>query len=287
VTQSDAIRSPVLAAALQDALRGHVEPMLGALARLSGLPGKTPGWVVAEAVGRFLAARAPASDRAVKALCHPQGPEAGKETSAFFPICAAATLGRMAALGREGALETLFELADEPRALVREGIVRALADFAHDLGDAALGLLGGFMTAYLPAAIALEAATTRRVLDRLRAPDALVSRLDEGFDLAEAAPRADQRSQGYRLLVHVLAEASARAMARFPVPVGAMLERRAATSSPDLRRSVERAAETCRRRDGLDGIARALEGGAPARRDPRTYVGPTRNRGKKHKSRHG
>jgi hypothetical protein len=119
VTGTESIRSPVLAAALQDALLGRTAALLPVLARFSGLPGKTPAWGVADAVGRFLAAHVPASERAVEALCRPQGPEAGKETSAFFPICAAAALARMAVAGRAGALETLFELADDPRALVR------------------------------------------------------------------------------------------------------------------------------------------------------------------------
>jgi hypothetical protein len=107
--------------------------------------------------------------------------------------------------------------------------------------------------------------------------------LEEAFDLAERAPRADQRSQGYRLLVKSLADAPARLLDRFPQATLAWLEGKAVTRDVDLRGALSDLVRQARSRGHgagvLSKLEQALAASAPPRRDPKTYVGPTRKRG--------
>jgi hypothetical protein len=109
-----------------------------------------------------------------------------------------------------------------------------------------------------------------------------VAIMDRAFSLIESASRADQRSQGYRTLLETLSVAPFRATDRFAATLG-WLEGRAATTVPDLRRSFEK---LIRQSAGpRESIEQALAKSAKPRRDPRTYVGPTRQRGSKRKNR--
>ena len=76
----------------------------------------------------------------------------------------------------------------------------------------------------------------------------MLARLEEAFGLAEAAPRADQRSQGYRLLLKSLAEAPARLMDRFPQPTLDWLEPKAATRDVALRSAMSELLDKARSR---------------------------------------
>src|SRR5262249_54230754 len=128
----------------------------------------------------------------------------------------------------------------------------------------------------------------RSFLDRTKSPTLLLSRFDEAFSLAEESSRADQRSQGYRALVRVLGSAPAAVMARFPHDTIAWLTSRAATGNVELRASVEQLVERARARGqsigDLEGVERQLDAAAKPRRDPKTYVGPTRKRGARRRS---
>jgi hypothetical protein len=124
---------------------------------------------------------------------------------------------------------------------------------------------------------------TRSWLDGLRSAEVVLQRFDEAFALVEAAPRADQRSQGYRELLKTLPEASARLTDRFADAAVTWLESKAGTEHVELREAL---AELARRigshghsRGRLERFEKLFAASAPPRRDPKTYVGPTRQRG--------
>jgi hypothetical protein len=175
------------------------------------------------------------------------------------------------------ALANLRALAEDSRHAVRDAVVFALCELAK--ADSMVSDLESWTDGYLPAAVAIEALTARRSLDQLRHPDGIVNVLDKAFSLVENAARSEQRSQGYRTLLETLSVAPAKVTDRFPTAL-AWLEGRAATSSPDLRGAIVRLMEhgTGHRRESME---QALAKSAPPRRDPRTYVGPTRQRGAK------
>jgi hypothetical protein len=141
------------------------------------------------------------------------------------------------------------------------------------------------MDGYFHAAAVLEALADPKWLNRITNPDALLARLDEAFELLKGAPRAAARYPGFKALLDALYKAPAEAAMRFGVPVFDLLARWSTSKDPVMREIVEKnlsapklagryAAEISRTRAALTATE-------PARRDPRTYVGPTRGRGKK------
>jgi hypothetical protein len=203
----------------------------------------------------------------------------------FLPMvgafCLAARALAAPVLGPE--LDRLLVMAEDPRHLVREGVVLALVEIGCDRAEELALAIGGWMQTYLPAAVALTALSARPWLDRLASADLLIARFDEGFSLAESATRADRRSQGYRALVDALSDAPGKVMHRFSAPMLAWLEVRAATHDVPLREALHALIGSARSRgqssSDLDGVRAGLDASAPPRRDPKTYVGPTRRRG--------
>ena len=92
-----------------------------------------------------------------------------------------------------------------------------------------------------------------------------------------------------KALVEALGATPAAVAARFGVPVFDMLVRWSATKEPFLREAIEKniagSKLTGRLSSELARVRAALGETAPVRRDPTTYVGPTRGRGRKAKSR--
>ena len=292
-TSTSQIRDPALLAAVDDAaLRKVFDPLMRLLRRHSGLPGPRPNLPVATAVAARIAEHGETANALVADLCNtddrvrPGGPDD------FFPICGAMAHAARFRLGiaPDRALDALRQLAEDRRHLVRGGVIAALRQMACDKDDQAdrvVRALAAWMDGYLPAAVAIETIAHRSVLDRIHAAEAdTVMRLEEGFFLAENAPRADERSQGYRELVGALSNAPVAIMSRFGDRTAAWLEGRAKTKVPELRRAIE--AVSAKARDAGHGSARvaeieaALSASAPERRDPLTYVGTTRQRGRKH-----
>jgi hypothetical protein len=280
------LRNRALAAEIETALaRGNYVTLFAMLRRLSGLPGPRANDPLASAFGEEVARAGPRADGLIGALCAmtPARAPAGTD-SEFLPIVAAACLGARLALAPDADLmERLLLLAEDARHRVRDGVVRALVEASRARGDDLAALLSAWTGGYLGAAVALEALTTRAWLDRSRTADAILSRLEESFDLVERAPRADQRSQGYRLLVKSLAEAPAKLLDRFPAVTLAWLESKAATRDVALRAGLSDLLRSAPSRGhgarSLEKLEQALAASAPVRRDPKTYVGPTRKRG--------
>jgi hypothetical protein len=280
------LRNRALAAEIETALaRGSYATVFAMLRRLSGLPGPRANDPLASAFGEEVARAGPRGDELIAALCamSPARAPAGTD-SEFLPIVGAACLGARLALAPDTDLmERLLLLAEDARHRVRDGVVRALVEASRARGDDLAALLSAWTGGYLGAAVALEALTTRAWLDRSRTADAILSRLEESFELVEGAPRSDQRSQGYRLLVKSLAEAPARLLDRFPAVTLEWLESKAATRDVALRAALSDLLRSAPSRGhgarSLEKFEQALAASAPPRRDPKTYVGPTRKRG--------
>jgi hypothetical protein len=279
--RADTVRNPAIAAAIDAAVGTRDRRLFELLCRGSGLPGPRPNHPLARAAGRQIAAHGHRADALVAELCSLDIRRAPPGTALeILPVVGAMALGARYASGdrRAETLEALRALAEDPRHVVRAGVGLALGDAAMADADQLAADLTSWMDGYLPAAVAIEALTSRPVLDRLRRADVLVEILDAAFTLIEEAARADQRSQGYRALIDTLSAAPGRAIGRFPSAVD-WLERRASTKNPILRGAIQTLLDRGIRRS--DGVELAFAQSAKPRRDPRTYVGPTRQRGRK------
>jgi hypothetical protein len=279
------LRNPAILAELDRAIAtGSHGALFALLARHSGLPGPRPndklGWAMAHAI----AAQGSRADALVRDLCSVRQGDRG--TGEFFPIVGAYCLAaRLAAgvVGANEALAALRPLAEDPRHLVRESVVRALVEMGRAAGDGLVESLAAWTDGYLSASSALLAIGARSWLDAQRSAEPAIARLEETFALVENAPRADERSQGYRELVKVLPDAAARVMDRFPEAAVRWLESKATTEHVELREALGKLASAARERGHaagrLERFERLLDASAPPRRDPKTYVGPTRKRG--------
>jgi len=280
------IRNRALAAELETALaRRNYAALFALLRRLSGLPGPRANDQLAWAVGEEVARAGSRGDGLISELCAMNASRAPAGTDGeFLPIVGAACIGARLAVAPDAELvERLRDLAEDSRHRVREGVCRALVEASRARGDELADRLSAWTDSYLGAAVVLEALTARLWLDRSKSATAVLSRMEEAFELAERASRADQRSQGYRLLVQSLAEAPARLLDRFPAPTLAWIEGKAATSDVALREALSDLLRNARSRGHgpgtLEKAEQALSASAPPRRDPKTYVGPTRKRG--------
>jgi len=286
LARPELIRNRALAAELDSALaRRSYDALFALLRRLSGLPGPRANEPLARAFAAEVARAGPDTDELVRALCAvgPAHAPAGTDGE-FLAMVGAACIGARLAESPDAALiEQLRALADDPRHRIRESVARALVEASRAHGDALALLLSAWTDGYLGATVALEALTARVWLDRARSAQPALDRLEEAFGLAEGAARADQRSQGYRALVKVLAEAPARLLDRFPRETLVWLESKAGTPDVALRAALSALLPTARSRGhgapSLEKFEQVLAESAPPRRDPKTYVGPTRKRG--------
>jgi len=290
LARSDPLRNSAIASALEVALahRTH-EALWSVLVRAGGLPGPRPNWGLAWAFAGVVAGAGSRADALVAELCAMNARRAPPRSALeFLPVvgafCVAARALAARGLGPE--LDRLSVMAEDPRHLVRDGVVLALVEIGRDRPEELVAALGAWMQAYLPAAVALAALSSRPWLDRLASADPVIARFDDAFSLAESAPRADRRSQGYRALVDALSDAPGKVMGRFSGPMLAWLEARAATQDVPLREALQALIGSARSRGqrspDLDGVQAGLDASAPPRRDPKTYVGPTRRRGGRH-----
>ena len=285
---TSALRDPALAQALALAITTRDRGIFRMLGPLSGLPGPRPNVALARALADDVTRAGHRADAFVRELLALDADRAPPGSAGeYFPFVGALALAarHRAGIDPKGAIDDLHTMAEDVRKLVRSGVVLALREVAHgrerDLPD----LLAGFMDGYLHAAVALEALTGRDVLTAIGDASGVVARLDDAFRMVEEAPRAHERTQGLRSLVHVLGVAQAAALVRFPRELLPWLTERAATKHPDLRRAID---DTLARfRDGghaatvVADVRRALAASAPVRRDAARVVDGTRGRGKK------
>jgi hypothetical protein len=277
------LRNPAVAVEIDKAIaRRSYGDLFVLLRRLSGLPGPRANEKLAWAIAREIASRGVKADALVAELGRAgRGRVLETGSAEFLPIVGAFCLASRAGAA-EPRLTALRELAEDPRHLVRESVVTALAEMSC-ASDDLVAQLGAWTDGYLSASVVLDAITARAWLDRQKTHEPAFARLDEAFALAEGAPRADQRSQGYRAVLKTLPEAIARLADRFPDATVDWLESRSSTEHVELREALGQVFERVRARGHAPGkwerFERLLAASAPPRRDPRTYVGPTRKRG--------
>ena len=284
------IRSEALLQALDRALTSSDRRVLQLLVRHGNLPGTRPNHDLAAAFGDELAARGKVTDAFVRELCEVDEMRAqGNSGEAFLPLAGAHALASriLAGYDPKGSWRALAELAADTRKVVRDGVIAALTRLAMATPGAAdeiMRKLGEWTTGFLPAAVALEMLAQRDVLERLTDVDALVARLEESTSLAEHASRAEERTQGRRRLLEVLGDVLPKFGARVPRVLAWLIER-ASLKQPEVRVAFEAALLGLTRagiaHGDLDPLRRVLDDSAPPRRDPTTYVGTTRGRGRK------
>jgi hypothetical protein len=281
-TPAPEVRSERIVAAIDRALAGDEGDLFELLRRGSGLPGPRPNYELARAVGASLASHGSRADRTIDAL--------GRSEEEFHRIVLAFALGVQsleqgrAARARAGrALADLQTLAEDPRHLVRAGIVEALRDRLVSLGAPAVDDLAAWTDGYLHAHIALEALADRTWLTSLPTSDGLLARLEEAFVLADASPRSAERTQGMRALRQGMSAQIATFAARFP-EVLVWLEKKTTSTRPETREVVAAAIRALRRSVVSDveagRLAALLEATAKPRRDADRVVQGTRRRGR-------
>jgi hypothetical protein len=273
-----AIRSERLEAALERAaLKGDHAELFELMSRSSGLPGPRPNLDLARVLGRAIAGYAGRGDRLLRTLA---------ASDAEYPrIVAALALEARALAGVDprGADLGLQEIAEDPRNLVRIGVVEALRLRIARAGEAAVTGLAAWTDGYLQAHVALEALAHRPTLDALPEGAPVLERLEEAFALADEAPRAADRSQGVRTLRAGLPAQITAFAARFPGTL-AWLEVRARASRPESREIIAEAIRALRRSQLSDAeagrLSGALDASAPVPRDAARLVQGTRKRSK-------
>ncbi|WP_437572455.1 hypothetical protein [Sorangium sp. So ce542] len=313
-TPPGALRNPKIDAAIERAAQlGDPAELLALLDRSSGLParrggGRAPGpdlgpnaplprvnLDLARAVGAAIADRGAPAERLVRALC--------SSAEEYALIVAAQALAAIAAQGAEaegaarsgrpprarggrGGLDPLGELgqlAEDPRRVVRDGVVAALRAVIAARGDAVVGELSSWTDGYLQAYVALEALAERTLLAGLSAGAEVVARLEEAFAISDRSPRADERLQGLRLLRQGMPAQIATLAGRFPEVVR-WLEEKTQAERPESRDVVGQAIAALRKGSFSDAetdrLAAALSATAPPPRDPSRIVQGTRKRSK-------
>ncbi len=265
--------------ALDRATAGYEPRFLVDLTRFGGLPGPSPNHALAARLAeRVVATGRKDLDDVLAARGERTGPGVGPET--FFTVTLAFVHAERIRrkLEVDASFERLDELAGDVRAPVRDAVALALAGVAS---EELAGRLALFTTGFLQGSVALSILADRRALELVADDASLASRVDECFSLVEGASRADERSQGRRRLLEALTE-TLPTLARRPRVLD-LCAARAAKCHPDVRECLERALDGMRRRGSskveLGRLSAALDASAPPRRDPTTYVGPTRRRG--------
>lgn len=289
---SQGFRNDALPRALDEAIGGDARSLFELLARLGGLPGPRPNEGIIAAFAVECGARGAKADALVARMARLDVDAApGATKYEIIPICAVAALGARGALEPTAmrVLSTLHDCAEDLRYRVRDEVAKALARIGEQRGEPLVHDVSDWMDGFFHAAAVLEALASPKWLARIGAPDAVIARLDEAFVLARDAPRAAARYPGFKALLDGLAKAPVEAAARFGVPVFNLLERWSASKDPAMRAIVEKVTGSQklagRFAKEIARVRAALATTEAPRRDPRTYVGPTRGRGRKRSGR--
>jgi hypothetical protein len=274
---------------IETALGGEVRPLYAFLARHSGLPGVRVNATIVQAFASHAATRGKKLDALVRTMTTIDADRApGGTELEILPVCGVAALGARAASDPKAVkanLALLEAAAEDLRFRVRDEVPRALSRIGAARGEPLVVDLKAWTDGFFQAAAVLLAATDNAWLSTIHDPEPLIARLEEAFQLARGADRADERYPGYKSLVQALTTTPAVFAARFGAPVFDRLVAWSTVKEPMLRDAIAASLGGTRlsKRFASD-VARvklALEASAPVRRDPLTDVGPTRRRGKK------
>lgn len=291
------IRSEALRATLAHALAtGDVREFSAYLARSSHLPGPRPNLELAQAAGAALAAAGRPAERIVREFAALDADDGTPYV--FLPMVAAyalaATFGGAARDARAAArtLETLGELGEDERSVVRRAVEDALAAGApHYPGgvDALVSALIPWCGTFTRGSVALGAIGDRRVLDAVHDHVALVDAIDAATAALEDAPRAKERDPGRRRLLEALPRTVTAAATASRQVAEWLAIRAAASRNADVRRALEEIVSRLRtrgeRKTERTAAATALDASAKAPRDPTLLREGMRGRGKKRRDR--
>ena len=204
------LESDRISEALVQALEtGDTKKLFDRIERSSGLPGKRPNLPLLRAVAGRLATAGKAGDALIDEMFVQTHP-------ALYRVAYFALALRVTSKGGGGrSFERLHDAAEEPTHEHREALIDALTDVAVHGGDKIAERFVAFTDGFLHAHVALEVLTRGEVLSRLARPEPILERFTEAFDLADASSRADDRSQGLRLLRASMPAQIARVAPRF------------------------------------------------------------------------
>jgi hypothetical protein len=278
-----------LSRAVDTALRGDPGALYALLARGSGLPGVRPNLPLAERFAHECVTRGKLADGLLEGIATLDADHApGATELEFLPMCGVVAAGARGAADPScmpRMLRTLHVTSDDLRWRVREAVPPALARLGAVRGEALLDDVAPWMDGFFSAAAVLLASARNEWLSRIDNPDVLLVRLEEAFGLARDAGRSTERYPGYKALVLALTTCPGVIATRFGRPVFDRLVAWTTVKEPMLREAIAQSVEGTRlaRRfaDEVTRVKKALEASAPVPRDPKTYVGPTRRRGRK------
>lgn len=267
----------------------NIDALCIELRKRSGLPGVRANLKLAEAFGEECAAIGPSIDPLLDQMLNLSPDFAPGDTDwEFVPTCAVygfAARARKDVKFRRKVLPLLHEAADDLRFRVRDAVPQALASIGALDGDTWVRELASFTDGYVYAVALLKALAEDRFLNEIHDAEAVCARLDECFVLAREAPRSAERYPGMKALIDALGKTPGLVAIRFGTPVFEVMKTWCTVKEPMLREAIEKNLVGSRLegrfRDEIRGVRAALEASAPVRRDPTTFVGKTRGRGKK------
>ncbi len=277
-----------LVAVFDEALRGTTRPLYNHLARNSSLPSPRPNEGLMTDFADMCQTRGKSVDALLETMVTIDADFAqGGTEFEFVPMCAVVGIGARAAAGDKEypkLLELLHAACDDMRFKVRDTVALALARIGATRGDTLLHEVAPFMDGFHHAAAVLRALAVPGWLTQINDSATVVERLSQGFWLLDKARRSDSRTPGYKALVDAIMVTPGVVAARFGVPVFDAMVTWCKSTEPVLRDAIENNMKgtrlTGRHQADILRVRLALDGTSPVRRDPLTYVGPTRRRGK-------
>jgi hypothetical protein len=275
--------------AVGTAIDGDSTKLYALLLRGSRLPGVRPNLELADRFAGACALRGAAADTLTLTLATLDVDSApGATELEFLPMCGVAAAGARGASDSSSArrmLDVLEVAAEDLRWRVREAVPPAVARIGAVRGEALLVDVSSWMGGFFPATAVLLALARSEWLSRLDKPTLAVARLEQAFELARNAERSAERYPGYKALLVALGTCPAVLAARFGPPAFDVLVRMGDVKEPMIREAIAKNLEnkSLTRRFATDvmRVRRALEASEPMARDPRSYVGPTRRRGRR------
>ena len=290
-TAAEGLRSEVLTAALDDALKGRPERLYVQLGIQSGLPGTRMNTILAQAFASECAARGKVADKLILAMSQMAETAPGQSEREFLVACGVLAIGARATSEpkdlamRKKAIGVLHDASEDVRFRVREVVPIALGKLGAVMGDALVYELAPWMDGFFQAAAALLGMAQPNFLPKIDDIDAALARLDEAFALAKNAARSTARYPGRKALIDALSIAPAAMATRFGVPVFDHLVTWSNSEDHELRGAIEASIKSDklagRYAPELKRVRAALAAALPPPRDPTLAVQGMRGRGKK------
>ncbi|MEA2751845.1 MAG: hypothetical protein QOI41_5988 [Myxococcales bacterium] len=290
-TASEGLRSEVLTAAFDEALKGRPDRLYVQLGIQSGLPGTRMNTILAQGFASECAARGKVADKLILAMSQLPENAPGQSEREFLVACGVLAIGARATSEpkdlamRKKAIGILHDASEDVRFRVREVVPLALGKLGAVMGDVLVHELAPWMDGFFQASAALLGMAQPNFLPKIDDVDALLTRLDEAYGLAKNAARSTARYPGRKALIDALSSAPGAFAARFGVPVFDHMVTWSNTEDPELRGAIEASIKSdklaSRYMPEIKRVRAALAAALPPPRDPTMAVQGMRGRGKK------